>query len=135
MSCCCIMQMTVYVMRMSDWSSDLCSSFLVLDGCALEKPGQVCRSVAVDRIVAIAHDVGVADVEQPSVRRDVIQLLKRAQSNSADGFFGHPRRRLGIAGTARQQEQQEREGCRAHAWHLPFSTGGRRRGASPGTRS
>src|SRR3546814_1159243 len=96
-------------MRISDWSSDVCSSDL-----------------------AIAHDVGLSDVEQPAGRRDVIQLLKRAQSNSADGFFGHPRRRLGIAGTARQQEQQEREGCRAHAWHLPFSTGGRRRGASPG---
>src|SRR3546814_14855520 len=85
-------------MRISDWSSDVCSSDL-----------------------AIAHDVGLSDVEQPAGRRDVIQLLKRAQSNSADGFFGHPRRRLGIAGTARQQEQQEREGCRAHAWTLPRS--------------
>src|SRR3546814_208495 len=124
-----VKQKTAYEMRISDWSSDVFSSDL------LEKPGQVGRAFAGGRIVAIAHDVGLADVEQPAGRRDVIQLLKRAQSNSADGFFGHPRRRLGIAGTARQQEQQEREGCRAHAWHLPFSTGGRRRGASPGTRS
>src|SRR3546814_14387139 len=36
----------------------------VLDGCALEKPGQVGRAFAGGRIVAIAHDVGLADVEQ-----------------------------------------------------------------------
>src|SRR3546814_11665687 len=107
-----VKQKTAYEMRISDWSSDVFSSDL------LEKPGQVGRAFAGGRIVAIAHDVGLADVEQPAGRRDVIQLLKRAQSNSADGFFGHPRRRLGIAGPARQPEQQERGGSigRASVW-------------------
>src|SRR3546814_18475279 len=124
-----VKQKTAYEMRISDWSSDVFSSDL------LEKPGQVGRAFAGGRIVAIAHDVGLADVEQPASRRDVIPLLKRAQSNSADGFFGPPRRPLGIAGTAPPQEQQPREGCRPHAWPLPYSTGGRRRGAPPRSRS
>src|SRR3546814_16181149 len=123
-----VKQKTAYEMRISDWSSDVFSSDL------LEKPGQVGRAFAGGRIVAIAHDVGLADVEQPAGRRDVIQLLTRDQSNSADGFFGHPRRRPGIAGTARQQETQEREGRRGQAGHLPFYTGGRRRRSPPGPR-
>src|SRR3546814_11712681 len=85
---CFFKQKTAYEMRISDWSSEVCSSDLVDD--ALVDPGRLHRFVQL-RAGAVHHDRGQPDLLQEGQRRD--QRVKFvAQDRAADLDHGEARR-------------------------------------------
>src|SRR3546814_8528894 len=89
MDCCCVVvfflfkQKTAYEMRISDWSSDVCSSDLL--DTALQGNG-----------FGVLVDDGIADIGAAAIRVDLRLGVDSAIIGAATGLVGHAIERVGI---------------------------------------
>src|SRR3546814_11198755 len=96
-------QKTAYEMRISDWSSDVCSSDLQR---ACDDAGQLCRPAvdfSRDRY-GIKPGIGAADLQSVSIVDFVIQFVERIVVGLAQAeFLARPQRR--------SEERRVGKGC------------------------